>query len=74
MHDNNYGGSSNDEILLCKLRTNVRPVILAVKTKVMVDSFRDESTNANNDQLLSAIVERYSILQISSPLCYQNQR
>ncbi len=58
MHDNNYGGSSNDEILLCKLRTNVRPVILAVKTKVMVDSFRDESTNANNDQLLSAIVER----------------
>ena len=47
-----------DEILVCKLRTNVRPVILAVKTKIMADSFHDEGANASNDQLVSATVSR----------------
>ena len=45
----------NDEILACTLRTNVRPVILAVKSKIMMDSFHDEN---GNDQLVSATIER----------------
>lgn len=46
----------NDDFLVCKFRTNVRPVILAVKTKVMADSFYNEG--ASSDQLVNATIHR----------------